>query len=230
VRSARLDLVTRDVRSSVDQVRAVTQRLGGFIEKANLSDTGNGLTSAELIVRVPKDRLDEALAAFKGAAVRVEDEAVEAQDVTREWVDSQARLRNLKAEEDQYLSIMKRAAKVQDTMDVAEKISGVRGEIERLEADLNYLSHQVAMSAVKLNVKQQSAVVVAGWHPGENARAAWQGMVSGMTDFADLIVTVLITLPLVLVWAVSMGVLGWVLWKAFVLIRKRFPTTTQAAS
>jgi Domain of unknown function (DUF4349) len=188
VRNAKLDLITRDVRTSVDQVRLATEHLGGFLEKADFADNGNGVISAEMIVRVPRKQLDAAVATFKAAAVRVENESLQAQDVTREWVDTEARMRNFRAEEEQYLLIMKRAAKVQDTLDVADKLSGVRGEIERLQADLNYLSHQVEMSAVTINVKQQSAVVVTGSHPGENAREAWRTVVSGLTSFMDGVV------------------------------------------
>lgn len=221
VRSAKLDLITRDVRTSVDQVRTATEHFGGFLEKADLADDGNGTTAAELIVRVPRNQLDASLAAFKGAAVRVENESLQAQDVTREWVDTQARLRNFHAEEEQYLTILKRAAKVQDTLDVADKLSEVRGEIERLQADLNYLSHQVEMSAVTIQVKQQSAVVVAGWHPGENAREAWRTVVSGLTAFADGVVTLVIMLPLVLLWTVSLGGLTWLVWRIWLFLGKR---------
>jgi len=228
VRSAKLDLLARDVRSGVEQVRLTTERLGGYIEKADLADAGNGMVSAEMIVRVPKAHLDQALAAYKSAAIRVENESLNAEDVTREWVDTDARLRNFKAEEDQYLTILKRASKVQDTLDVADKLSGVRGEIERLQAELNYMSHQVAMSAVVIHVKPQPTVVIAGWHPGENAREAWKSVVAGLTGFVDFIVTVVITVPLVLVWAAFIGAIVWVGWRVVVAVRKRYPATTTA--
>ena len=119
---------------------------------------------------------------------------------------------------------------MQDTLDVAEKLSGVRGEIERLQADLNYLSHQVAMSSVTVNVKKQITVVIAGWHPGDNAREAWHTLVSGLASFVDFVVTVVFMLPLVLVWAGSLGLVAGLVWRISVAVRKRFPASTPAAS
>jgi uncharacterized protein DUF4349 len=71
------------------------------VERSSQSNTGS--RSATLMLRVPADRLDQAMAEIKGAATRVEQENVEAKDVTREYIDLDARLRNTQAEEAQYL-------------------------------------------------------------------------------------------------------------------------------
>jgi len=45
--------------------------------------------------------------------------------------------RNLKAEEQQYLLILKQAKTVKDKLDVSEKLSDVRGQIEQQQAEFN---------------------------------------------------------------------------------------------
>lgn len=59
-------------------------------------------------------------------AVKVNSEKTDAQDVTKQYVDLEARIRNLRAQEAQYLEIMRSAKKVQDMLDVSEKLSEVR--------------------------------------------------------------------------------------------------------
>ena len=52
------------------------------------------------------------------------------------------------AEEAQYLAILKNAHTVKDTVEVTDKLSEVRGEIEQLTGELKYLSQQIEMSVV----------------------------------------------------------------------------------
>jgi hypothetical protein len=53
---------------------------------------------------------------------------MEAEDVTRQYVDEQAHLRNLRAQEAQYLTILKQAKTVKDTLDISEKLNAVRAD------------------------------------------------------------------------------------------------------
>ncbi|PYX85220.1 MAG: hypothetical protein DMG68_18470 [Acidobacteria bacterium] len=55
-------------------------------------------------------------------STRIETEKTDANDVTKQYVDLQAQIHNLRTEEAQYLSIMKSAAKVPDMLDVSEKL------------------------------------------------------------------------------------------------------------
>ena len=72
--------------------------------------------------------------------LRVENEKIAAEDVTRQYVDQDASIRNLRAEEAQYLTILKRATTVKDMLAVTENLSEVRGQIEQQQAEFNALS------------------------------------------------------------------------------------------
>ena len=72
-------------------------------------------TNATLTIRVPVASVAEVEAEIHKLSLRVESEQMEAEDVTRQYVDQQARLRNLRAQETQYLTILKQAKTVKDT-------------------------------------------------------------------------------------------------------------------
>jgi hypothetical protein len=97
-------------------------------------------TNASLTIRVPAARFAEVGAEIRKLELRVESEQLEAEDVTKQYVDQHAHLRNLRAQEAQYLTIMKQAKTVKDTLDVSEKLNGVRGEIEQQQAEFEALS------------------------------------------------------------------------------------------
>jgi TfoX/Sxy family transcriptional regulator of competence genes len=63
--------------------------------------------------------------------------------VTKQYVDQEARLRNLRAQEQQYLGILRKAATVKDTLEVSDKLNEVRGAIEERQAEFEALTKQV---------------------------------------------------------------------------------------
>jgi hypothetical protein len=156
-----------------------------------------------------------ALAAFKKVALRTEREQVTVNDVTREFYDNEAHMRNLQAEEQQYLTIMKQAHTVKDTLEVSEKLSDVRDRIERLQAQIQLMTHDIEMSVVTIALLQESDTRVFGfqWRPLYNAKTATRELLIGLGEWLDWIVSVLIKLPLILLWVATVGSILWVLWK-----------------
>lgn len=203
VRNGSLDLLVSDVGQAAAKVRAVADRLGGFVEKS--SQTSLGGHSAVITLRVPAGSLDRAISEIEGAALNVDRENIEARDVTRDYVDLDARLRNLQAEEQRYLEILKRAMTVKDTLDGTEKISEVRGQIEQLQGEMKYLTAQIDMSSLEISLHADAEAAVLGvrWQPLRQAKVAFGEMISGLADWADSVVAFFINLPLILVWAVT---------------------------
>jgi len=155
-----------DLHATVLEMGQLAQRLGGFLVTS--STTGaEGAPFASLTIRVPASRFEEAGAEIRKMGLRVESERVEAQDVTKQYVDMDAHLRNLRAEEAQYLSIMKRANTVKDTLEVSEQLSNVRGQIEQQQAEFEALSKQVETVAIAISVHSEAEAQVFGlrWRP-----------------------------------------------------------------
>jgi len=215
IHNAELALVVGDVRAAVEQIRKLTEFNHGEIDKLEIMETSGGPLSATLLVRVPASGLENALAEIKKVAVRTEREQVSTRDVTREFYDNEAHMHNLRAEEQQYLAIMKQAHTVKDTLEVAEKLSDVRDRIERLQAQVQLMTHDIEMSVVTIALMQESDTRVFGirWRPLHNARVAVRESLMGLGEWLDWVVAILIKLPLILLWAVTAGGILWVLWK-----------------
>ena len=215
INNAELGLVVNDVHATADQIRRLTESNHGEIDKVEMIETGSGFLSATLVVRVPASGLETALAGFKKVAVRTEREQVSIRDVTREFYDNEAHMRNLQAEEQQYLAIMKQAHTVKDTLDVSEKLSDVRDRIERLRAQIQVMTHDIEMSVVTIALMEESDARVFGirWRPLHNAKIVARELLAGLGDWVDWVVAVLIKLPLMVLWVATVGGILWVLWK-----------------
>jgi hypothetical protein len=132
----------------------------------------------------------------------VDSERLDAQDVTKQYVDQDARLHNLKAEEEQYLAILKRASTVTDTLAVSEKLGEVRGEIEQQQAEFNALSRQVETVAITVSLTAPANTQVFGlhWRPLYQLKIAARDGLNGLGDYATAMVSVLFYFPAILLW------------------------------
>jgi hypothetical protein len=216
--------MVEDARAAAEEIRRLTELNHGEIDKLEITETSGGFFSATLLVRVPASGLENALAAFRKVAVRTEREQVSTRDVTREFYDNEAHMRNLRAEEQQYLAIMKQAHTVKDTLEVSEELSDVRDRIERLQAQVQLLTHDIEMSVVTIALMQEYDAQVFGmrWRPLYNAKIATRELVVGLGEWLDWVVAIFIKLPLIVLWAMTVGGILWSVWKVGRLAWLRF--------
>ena len=223
IQTGSLDLLVEKVQDAASRIEALVRTSGGYVDSSNFSDSSDEMRSGQMTVRVPAGRLPDVRVQIKGLALRVENERTEARDVTKQFVDSEARLRNYKAEEAQYLEIMKRATTVKDTVEVTEKLSDVRGQIEELQGELNYLSHQVEMATITINLRseREPGTSPVNWRPLRQASTAWHSMLEGFADYGDAMIGLIFMLPVILLWGCTLALMLFVLWRLFRKFKKR---------
>lgn len=223
IRTAGFDLVVEDVPAAKASISKIAETSGGFVEASESTKTHEGRQRATLTIRVPQSRLDEVRDQIRKLAGRVESDKTEARDVTREFVDSEARLRTLRAEESQYLGILKSARTVKDTVEVTEKLGEVRGAIEQLTGELKYLSQQVEMSLVTITLRAEgdAAPTDVSWRPGNQAKGSWHDLKQGLADFGDVVISIVVLSPLILLWVGVIYGLALLVWKLSKRFRER---------
>jgi hypothetical protein len=134
-----------DVQESVQLATDVAGRFGGFVHSTSVESQGTH--RGTVILRVPSTRFEEALRELRGLG-RVRQENISGVDVTQEFIDLQARLRNWQAQEAVLLRLMDRARSVTDTIRVQGELARVQLEIERLRGRLNYLEDQTDLATI----------------------------------------------------------------------------------
>jgi len=223
VRSGTLEIIAADPLLAADQLRNLATHLSGFVVSSKISGSDERMQSAEVIVRIPAVRFDEMRAQVRAVARSVEQDAVEARDVTREYVDQEALLRNAHAQEEQYLVILKRATSVQDVLEVTSKLTEVRGHIDELQTALNSLHNQVEMSLLTVNVTAMADARVFGirWRPLYKAKLSLRDALSAMADYGDSMMALVVNLPVIAIWAftiVAFLKVGWIALRRIVLL------------
>ena len=218
VRTGSLQAMVKSPVDAAEKVRVIAERLGGYVESLQIN-ADQGAPTASMTIRVPAARLEDTKAALRALAIHVDSEQSNASDVTKQYVDLEARIRNLRAQEAQYLAIMKSAARVKDMLEVSEKLNEVRGEIEQQQAEFTTLSKQVETVALTLSLRTEPVVpAVAHWRPLYELQLAGRDALDGLTSYATMMMAVILEIPVVLLWiativfsaAGSWKVLRWV--------------------
>jgi hypothetical protein len=178
--NARLEMEVADVDRAAAEVQRLVTALGGFLVSANVRDEGQGEERrrvAEVSVRVPTTAYADALAQLRQLASRLRSETAQSNDVTEEYADLQARLRNLRATEARYLELLAQARNVGEVLQVQDRLNAVRLEIERVQGRLNLLDRLTDMAAITVRLEPPAAPAPQGpWHPGQAVADAWQAL------------------------------------------------------
>ncbi len=212
-RNASIDLIVKSPRESADKIRQLAQAAGGFLVNSETYG-GQNASSASLTIRVPTDKFEQVRTEIGKIGLRIESEKLEAQDVTKQYIDLSARLRNLGAQEKQYLGILKQARTVKDTVDVSDKLNDVRAQIDQQQAEFDALSKQVETVAITITLHAEEDAQVFGlhWRPLYQIKAAARDGLDGIGDYASAMASFVFFIPAVLLWLATILVgaaIGW---------------------
>jgi hypothetical protein len=207
-----LHLIVRDTQETFDEIGRLTQEMGGFVSGSNMWQS-DGYRRATVTVRVPAGKLDDALQTYRALALDVENERVDSQDVTEEFVDLEARLTNeqrTEAELQELLKTRSETGKTEDILEVHRELSLVRAEIERIQGRMRYLDNLSAMATIEITLtpdELMQPIDVGGWKPEGTARDAIRMLLRTLQFFADAaIVLGLYILPTLLVIAIPVAI------------------------
>ena len=84
--------------------------------------------------------------------------ATTGQDVTEQYTDLEAQLRNAKAQEEVYLEILKQAKTVEDILLVQDRLGNIRAVIEGLEGRIKYLENATSYSTITVSLQEEPVV------------------------------------------------------------------------
>jgi hypothetical protein len=209
IRTAELRVRVENVDVAEATLKAKVDALGGYVLSARKTGSGDS-ASSQLTFRVPAEKFEDALAAAQALAKHVDAQAIDGQDVTEEYVDLEAQLRNLEATRTRLLSFLDKAVKVDDALAVQRALTDIQGQIERIAGRIKYLRQSAALSTINVYLFPESKTPMVsseGWHPGETGRIAIRALV----EFAQLLGNALIVIGIwAPVWAPILLVIWWV--------------------
>ena len=215
IKNGWLNLVVRDINDAIEKISKFAQEKGGWVVSSNVSQTEKFL-SGNIIVRVPAEKFDESMEYFKSLAEKVSNERTQAQDITEEYVDLKARLKNLEAAENQLLEIMERSGKISEVLQVHRELMKIREKIERIKGRIQYLEESSKMSSITVNLALSEELLPIPpsekWRPKYVLLQTWKDVLTFWKNFSYLLIKVFVWaqvwIPLTII-----SVFAWKFWK-----------------
>jgi hypothetical protein len=237
VRNATLEVTVDAVPAAVIEVENIAIAAGGFVSQSSISveapeqpaavEDGPSPTPvpdrqrATVQVRVPAAKYQAVVNDLR-AIGEVKAESSNTSEVTEEYTDLEARLRNLEATEQQYLELLNQAVKIEDILTIQDRINSVRLEIEQVKGRLQLLDDMTDLATITVNIALPPVIATTttpsdpGW-----AEEAWENAWEKSQEVLETMGAAAITAGVVMVWILVPAVLLGVGWRVMTAIGRR---------
>ncbi len=154
--TAAMDIETLEYDKCVSDFEALVEEYEGFVQDSRI-ESSSGINSSKALrqasfkVRIPADKLD----AFRKAAGNIGTVTVNTKsgdDVTEQYYDAEARLNALEIQEERLLALLEKAETLTEIIELEDRLSELRYEIEDFTGKLNKWDALVAMSTLQANI------------------------------------------------------------------------------
>ena len=203
--SVRLSVQRGRFDETVDEARSIAAGLGGFVVSSSASQgSAERLVRGTLVLRIPAKNYAEAMKSLAGLG-RVEGRQENGKDVSQEYVDLRARIRQLQAVESQLLELLDRTDTVGEALAVQQQLGQVQLDLEQGRGRLRYLDDQVAFSTISLDLHERVLPVPKSDGGRFGIVEAWSKAADGFLAVLGWTFVVLATAaPLVLILAIAL--------------------------
>lgn len=191
-------------------VLGLAEKVGGQIANSQ-SSRDEDRASGEVTIRVPVQRFEQLLASADGIGT-VEHRQITSQDVSGEYVDLQARVRHLQAQEQFYLGLLGKARVVGDAIAINQHLSTVQAEMEQIRGRLRLIEERTTYSRLTISLYEPGVVpLLTDRLPDQRGvlAQAWHEAVMALQEtMGALLVGAFTMAPLI-----ALALIGWALWR-----------------
>ena len=227
-------MIAREASLSVDvekledfdtSVKSYVDEYNGYFEKADIQNYDSEYSCYRYgyyTVRIPADKLDAFLGVMDENAI-VTEKNVSSEDITLDYVDNEAKIKNLIIERDNLQQLLEVTTEVSDMIQIQDRLSNLQSTLDSYQAQKRYMEGRVAYSKVEISAREEREIE----HP---VKAAFEinfveRVIEGMSTAVDVFVTLLVGIPVVTVVTAFTLLFVWIVKK---IIKKIFKDRPRA--
>ncbi len=205
--------LTLRVASLTTAVRKMTElvtRSGGFIAESNLSGVVGNSRTGRWVVRIPTEAFGKTVELLS-ALGEIERQSTTSQEVTAEFYDLEARVRNKTREEERLLEHLNAStSKLDEILKLEKELSRVRGEIEQMQGRQRVLTDLTSLTTVTINMVEAVEFVAAVEVPDPTFSSrivdTWTSTIDTLQTTAQAVVLLIVAAA---PWMLVLGIPAW---------------------
>jgi hypothetical protein len=172
VRNATAELEVASFEEAVQKITGFVAEDKGYVSTSSSEKQANGKLRGEIVVKVLPDNLDRFLLKLRGLG-ELKNQALTTEDVTKQYFDTESRMKNARLMEQRLIEILKTKSKdVADLLEVEKELGRVREEIETMQGELKFMDSQVQFATVTVQLAEKNMNVPAAFLLKERAQLA----------------------------------------------------------
>ena len=211
IKTVNISAETREFDKLIANVTDRISSLGGYAQSTDIQgssfDNRNDRRSAFIVARIPANKLDFFVKGIEDES-NITSKNESAEDVTLQYADVEAHKESLKIEQERLNELLEQADTLENIIELENRLTEVRYEIESYESRLRTMNNQVEYSTVNLNiyeVKEYTPEPVEEKSFGqriaegflESCETAWetiQDFIVGFVSFLPMLVVIVLIL------------------------------------
>ena len=150
IKRGNISIEVEDISKSYEEIKSLVVSNEGYIHSMLEYSTSRD-SSISMVVKVKAANFEVLYDKVKEVG-KVKEANMSSEDVTREYIDTKARIETLKVQEESLLNILSRADKVDDLLMVESELQRVREKIESSQGNLNYLENSINYSDLSISI------------------------------------------------------------------------------
>ena len=157
ITTVNLSLETTEFEKSNEEINKLIEKYKAYVEFSNISYNHyrNNISYryGEFTIRVPR----ESIKSFKtelNLIGNLTNESTNKQDVTKQYTDTESRLKVIEVKESRILALLEKAEKIEDIIALENQLSNIIYEKENLKSSLITLDDKVDFSTVNLYIQE----------------------------------------------------------------------------
>lgn len=211
-----ISMQTKEFMDTVEKLNGLIGKYKGYIENSNISYNNyvysTGLKYSDYSIRIPRENLEKFKEELKEIG-NIISENTSKVDITKQYRDTESRLKVLEVKEGRILDLLKKAEKMEDIIALENQLSTIIYEKENLTANIMDMDDKVNYSTVHFQLEE-----VAKLTPGENIKTPfWTKVGNAFKDsvyfFGRNIENLVISFIYFLPYGIIIGAIAYVVWK-----------------
>jgi glycine cleavage system regulatory protein len=159
IKTGNLTFEVESFEAAYQKIVSILTEERGYIASSSSSKLANGKIRGEIVIRIMPDKFDSITLRLRVLG-ELKNQQVSSEDVTKFYVDIQARLNNSKVLEERLIKLMtEKKGEIKDLLEVEKELANVRQKIEQLQGEIKYYDNMTFLATIKLDIYEKDMAI-----------------------------------------------------------------------
>ena len=184
------ELQTKDFDAAMALINSSINEYGGYIQSQKQTDSSGigskySYRNVTMVARIPSEHLDAFLSGLKNDSIHTLSLSKDSKDYSTTYYDKEIRINNLKIQEERLLDMLSKATDLKTMLELEDRLTDVRYEIESLTKEMNIIDSNVNYSTVTIRMSEVVEYQPVVEEPATFFERIAEAFTESWSDFAD---------------------------------------------